>query len=69
MDPNVPLVTPELVPPIKVEIHGGVMEIGTLTGAFDDVVKYFDTLQIDFSKITWENYMSYNGRPQQKYSY
>ena len=52
MDPNVPLVTPELVPPIKVEIHGRAMETGMGMGAFDDVVKYFDTLQIDFSKLT-----------------
>ena len=52
MDPNVPLVTPELVPPIKVQIHRRAMEIGTTIGAFDDVVKEFNTLQIEFSKIS-----------------
>ena len=29
MDPNVPLVVPELVPSIKVKIHGLTLEIGT----------------------------------------
>ena len=52
MDPSVPLVTPNLVPPIKVQIQGRAMEIGMMTSAFDDVVKEFDTLQIEFSKLS-----------------
>ena len=35
VDPSIPLVTPELVPPIKVEIQRCAMEMGT--GDFDDV--------------------------------
>ena len=46
MDPSVSLVTLELVPPIKVQIHGGAMETRMRIGAFDDVVKEFSTLQI-----------------------
>ena len=44
MEPNVPLVVQELVPPIKVKIHGCALETGTETSAFDDVVKEIDTL-------------------------
>ena len=44
MDPNVPLVTQELVSPIKVQIHRCTMETGMAMGVFDDVVKEFDTL-------------------------
>ena len=50
--PSIPLVTPELVSLIKVEIDGTTLETGTTTGAFDDVVKEFATLQVDFSKIS-----------------
>ena len=52
LDPIVPLVVPDLVPPIKVQIHGCTLEIGTETSAFDDVIKDFDTLQMDFSKLS-----------------
>ena len=52
MDPSVPLVTPELMSLIKVHIHGATLEIGTTIGAFDDMVKEFTTLQIDFSKLS-----------------
>ena len=44
LDPSVLLVTQELVPLIKVHIHGGAMDIGMGTGALDDVVKDFTTL-------------------------
>ena len=50
MDPNIPLVTPELVFFIKVEIQVRVMETGTLE--YDDVVNGFEVLSIDFSKLT-----------------
>ena len=52
VDPNLSLVIPELVPPIKVQIHGASLEIGTTTAAFDNVVKEFATLQIKFSKLS-----------------
>ena len=52
MDPSVPLVTPELVPQIKVQIQGRALETRTTTSAFDDIVKEFDTLHIEFSKLT-----------------
>ena len=39
LDPNVLLVTPELVPLIKVQIHGHIMETWMVMGAFDDIVK------------------------------
>ena len=51
VDPSVPLVTPELVPPIKVHIHGYALETRTDTSAFDDIVKDFDTLDIKLSKL------------------
>ena len=50
MDPSIPLVTPELVSPIKVELHGRVMEIGMTE--YDDVVQGFKTLRIELSKLT-----------------
>ena len=52
VDPSISLVTPELVPPIKLQIHGHAMETRAATGAFDDIVKEFATLQIEFSKIS-----------------
>ena len=50
MDPSIPLVTPELVLPIKVELHGWVMEIGIIE--YDDVVHGFEMLRIEFSNLT-----------------
>ena len=44
MDPNVPLVTPELVELIKVRIQGWALETGMDTTTFDDVVRDFSTL-------------------------
>ena len=52
VDPNVPLVTLELVSLFKVGIQGCTMETGMGTIVFYDVVKEFDTLQIGFSKLT-----------------
>ena len=50
VDPSIPLVTPELVLPIKVELHRWVMEIGIIE--YDDVVQGFEMLSINFSKLT-----------------
>ena len=45
VDPNVPLATPELVPPIKVNILRRALETEIETSALDD------SLQIEFSKL------------------
>ena len=47
LDPNVPLVTPMLVPSIKVKILRHALEIEAKTSVADDN----STLQIDFSKM------------------
>ena len=52
MDPSVPLVTLELVLLIKVQIQGCTLETGAETSEIDDIVKEFDPLHIDFSKLT-----------------
>ena len=52
VDPNIPLVTLELVLSIKVEIQACVMEKGIST--YNNVVHEFETLSMDFSKLTLE---------------
>ena len=49
VDPSISLLTPQLVPSIKVEINRWVMETGM--PEYDDVVYKFEMLRIDFCKI------------------
>ena len=51
VDPNVQVVPPQLVPPVKVTIQTSALEIGTSPSTFENVVNEFATLQLDFSKL------------------
>ena len=51
IDPNVQVIVPELVSPIKVTIQTSALETGTRATTFDDVVKEISTLQLDLSMI------------------
>ena len=50
MDHNVPLVTSELVPLIKVELQARIMQTGM--PEFDAAIHGFETMHIEFSKLT-----------------
>ena len=50
MDPSVPLVTPEMVMPIKVKIQAQAME--TVMAEFDTAMHGFENMHIDFSKLS-----------------
>ena len=51
VDPNVQVVTPQLVMPIKVTIESSSLETRIGLSAFENVVNEFSTLQLDFSKM------------------
>ena len=51
VDPNVKVVTPQLVSPIKVTIQASALETEISKSAFDNVVNEFSTLRLDFSKF------------------
>ena len=50
MDPSDALLTPLLLPLVKIEVQSRVMETGTQE--YDDVIHEFGTLSIDFAKLT-----------------
>ena len=50
MDPNDPLVTPLMLPPVKIDIQAGAMDMIRMPD-FDHVVHEFGKLKLDFSKL------------------